>query len=277
MLELIEKGSPSGAHPTPLLFVHGGWHAAWCWEDHFLGFFADNGFRAVAVSLRGHGGSTRPKPLHFCSITDYVDDVAAAASILGTDPVVIGHSMGGFVVQKYLENHHAPAGVLMASMPSRAVHRAAVALRVMRRHPAATLRSWTVGTTADLVNTPRLTRDHFFSTHSPEHVVEACAERLQAESIRAPGWLVPSRPDRVTTPLLVLGREIDRTITNDAVHATADAYGTGAEFIPGMGHNMMLEPGWPNVAERIHSWLTDQGMYGRAPKIPGGPKGRGGP
>jgi hypothetical protein len=23
-----------------------------------------------------------------------------------------------------------------------------------------------------------------------------------------------------------------------------------------MGHNVMLEPGWPDVAERIDSWLT---------------------
>jgi hypothetical protein len=35
MLEVIDKGSCSHAHPVPLLFVHGGWHAAWCW-DHFL-------------------------------------------------------------------------------------------------------------------------------------------------------------------------------------------------------------------------------------------------
>jgi len=71
---------------------------------------------------------------------------------------------------------------------------------------------------------------------------------------------VRTRPDRVTTPLLVLGSEDDRTITNDAVRATASAHGTDAEFFPDMGHNMMLEPGWPNVAERIHFWLTSQGI-----------------
>jgi pimeloyl-ACP methyl ester carboxylesterase len=46
MLELIDKGSCSDAHPPPLLFVHGAWHAAWCWDENFLGFFADMGFRA---------------------------------------------------------------------------------------------------------------------------------------------------------------------------------------------------------------------------------------
>ncbi|MDT5299344.1 MAG: hypothetical protein QOG79_2586, partial [Mycobacterium sp.] len=28
MLEVIDKGTCSEAHPVPLLFVHGAWHAA---------------------------------------------------------------------------------------------------------------------------------------------------------------------------------------------------------------------------------------------------------
>ena len=55
MREVIDKGSCSEAHPAPLLFVHGSWHGAWCWDEHLLDFFADKGYRAVALSLRGHG------------------------------------------------------------------------------------------------------------------------------------------------------------------------------------------------------------------------------
>jgi hypothetical protein len=44
MLELIDKGSATESHPVPLLFVLGGWHAAWCWDEHFLDFFVDKGF-----------------------------------------------------------------------------------------------------------------------------------------------------------------------------------------------------------------------------------------
>ncbi len=117
MLDVIDKGHCTAAHPVPLLFVHGGWHAAWCWEDHFLDFFAENGFRAVAVSLRAHGKSATSQRLRTCSIADYVDDVRTAAAGLDIQPVIVGHSMGGFVVQKFLETHHAPACVLMASAP----------------------------------------------------------------------------------------------------------------------------------------------------------------
>jgi pimeloyl-ACP methyl ester carboxylesterase len=60
--------------------------------------------------------------------------------------------------------------------------------------------------------------------------------------------------------MLVLGGTHDGTITTNEVHATARAYRTQAELFPGMGHNMMLEPGWPAVASRIESWLGERGM-----------------
>jgi pimeloyl-ACP methyl ester carboxylesterase len=119
MLELIDKGSCSDAHPTPLIFVHGASLAAWCWDEHFLDFFADHGFRAVAVSLRGHGASTLPKRLNSCSVADYIDDVRSTVDMLSSEPVLIGHSMGCFVVQKYLEKHRAAAAVLIAPLRRR--------------------------------------------------------------------------------------------------------------------------------------------------------------
>jgi pimeloyl-ACP methyl ester carboxylesterase len=62
MLEVIDKGSATEPHPVPLLFVHGGWHAAWCWDENFLGFFADRGYRSIALSLRNHGNSDKKNP-----------------------------------------------------------------------------------------------------------------------------------------------------------------------------------------------------------------------
>ena len=111
---IVDKGLATESHPVPLLFVHGACHAAWCWDEHFLDFFADKGYRAVALSLRGHGASSLSKPLKSCSIADYVDDVHAVVGNLGSPPVLIGHSMGGFVVQNYSGMHGAPAGVIMA-------------------------------------------------------------------------------------------------------------------------------------------------------------------
>ena len=94
MLEVIDKGSCSESHPAPLLFVHGAWHAAWCWDENFLGFFADKGYGAVALSLRNRGNSDKNNPRK-SSVADLVSDVASVANDLPAEPVVIGHSMGG--------------------------------------------------------------------------------------------------------------------------------------------------------------------------------------
>jgi hypothetical protein len=47
MLEAIDKGRAVNPHPTPLLFVHGAAHGAWCWDEHFLDFFAEKGYIAL--------------------------------------------------------------------------------------------------------------------------------------------------------------------------------------------------------------------------------------
>jgi pimeloyl-ACP methyl ester carboxylesterase len=261
-LEVIDKGRCSEAHPTPLLFVHGGEHAAWCWDEHFLDFFADKGYRALALSLRGHGGSSTSKRLRTCSIADYVEDVCSVADHLTATPVVIGHSMGGFIAQKYLETHDAPAGVLMASVPPRG-HLGAT-LRLVRRRPWRSFRSMIWGKPSILFSTPDLVREAFFTAHTPESIVARTAARIQEESPRALGRDMTFsnlvRVGDVTTPVLVLGGDKDGSYSHADVRATARAYRTEAEFFPGLGHDMMLEDGWPAVADRIHTWLNAQGL-----------------
>jgi pimeloyl-ACP methyl ester carboxylesterase len=261
MLELIGRGSCSDAHPTPLLFVHGGTLAAWCWDEHFLDFFADNGYRAIALNLRGHGGSPVLKPLNKCTIADYVDDVRSVAATLPTTPVLIGHSMGGFVVQKYLETGNAPAAVLVSSAPPRTFF--LTSLRLARKHPWLAVKFSATRKNLTIYPTSAHMREVMFCAHTPEPIVEQCFARLQEDSYRALGadmnLLNLVRPRRVTTPMLVLeGAEIGWG--HRPAREIARAYHTAAEFFPNMGHNMMLEPGWQAVAERIDSWLGAQGL-----------------
>lgn len=192
-----------------------------------------------------------------CSIADLVDDVDSVASSLPTRPVVIGHSMGGFVVQKYLETYDAPAGVLVAAIPPRGA--GGFLLRGMKRHPWHTIRGIVTQRSLHGYSTPKLAREYFYSPHTPEPDVVRYAARLDEEF---PGKLTQDmvrrglpKPDLVTAPLLVLGAEHDGCITQEEFHATARAYRTEAEIFPDMGHNMMLEPGWEAVADRIHTWL----------------------
>ena len=87
----------------PLLFIHGAYTAAWCWEEHFLPFFAAAGYPAYAVSLSGHGASPGRKHLDSFSIADYVKAVATVVATLPAPPVLGGHSRCGFVLPKYRE------------------------------------------------------------------------------------------------------------------------------------------------------------------------------
>lgn len=121
-LEIISrhpaKTPPAGTtRMPPLLFVHGAFSGAWIWDAKFLPWFAERGWEAHAVSLRGHGNSEGRDRLHDFGIADYVDDVLEAAGRLSAPPVLIGHSMGGMVVQRALAKRRFPAGVLMASAP----------------------------------------------------------------------------------------------------------------------------------------------------------------
>lgn len=261
MLEVIDRGAVTQSHPVPLLFVHGAWHAAWCWDQHFLGFFADRGYRAVALSLRGHGDSTTERPLRHCSASDFVEDIDVVARDLCTAPVIIGHSMGGLIVQKYLESHHTPAAVLMTSMPPQG--NLGATMRWIRSHPWHFTKMTVTGKALPYISTPALARERFFSAHTPDSDVQEYAGRLQEDSARVGlDCLVLNlpRPERVATPLLVLGAELDGAHTRKEILATARAYRTQAEFFPAMGHNMMLEPGWEAVAQRIHTWLGTRGL-----------------
>ncbi|WP_236980409.1 MULTISPECIES: alpha/beta hydrolase [Mycobacterium] len=237
--------------------MHGAYHAAWCWDDHFLDFFVRHGYRVLAPSLRGHGGSPLSQRLNDCSIADYVQDICSVADALASAPVVIGHSMGGFIVQKYLEVRRAPAAVLVASAPPGGLN--ATALRTAAAHPVKTLRAALGRNMFAVVESPRLAREAFFTPATPELIVSRCRERLQQESHRAlsvdvtRGEMV--RTELIDAPMLVLGALWDGMLSLRQVSATARAYQTTATFFA-MGHDMMLEPGWAAVAAHIDAWLT---------------------
>ena len=65
---------------------------------------------------------------------------------------------------------------------------------------------------------------------------------------------------RVRTPLLILGTADDACFSPTEMRAAARAYGTEAEIFPGMGHDMILEPGWAAVTDWIDTWLGTRGL-----------------
>lgn len=255
-LEIISKRPLDGAHPTPLLFVHGMLHGAWCWDVHFLDYFARHGFVAHALNLRGHGSSEGRERLRWTRIADYVDDVANAVRQLSGAPVLIGHSMGGFVIQKYLEDHDAPGAVLLSSPPP--VGLRGTALKIARRRPFVFARVNVTLSLQSVIATPQLAREAFFSPDFPDDELLTYWRLMQDESYMAFLDMVAlnlPKPAKVKTPLLILGAARDNMLTPSEIEATARAYHTRFEIIPGVAHNSMLEQRWQTVAERILIWV----------------------
>ena len=260
-LEMITRKPDTDPRATSILFVHGAWHGAWCWEEHFLPYFAERGYTSHAVSLRGHGASQSPVRFRLARIADYVADVAQVVEQLPEPPVLVGHSMGGLVVQKYLEAHTLPGAVLLASVPVKGVLR--TTLRIALRHPLAFLKANLTWSLYPIIGKPALCREAFFSADISNENLEAFFERMQDESYLAfldmMLFNLP-HPERVQTDLLILGANDDTIFYPDEIQATAKAYQTQPVMFPDMAHDMMLERNWESVADRILSWLDEKGF-----------------
>jgi alpha-beta hydrolase superfamily lysophospholipase len=260
-LELVTREPQSASRSTPILFVHGMWHAAWCWEEHFLPYFAQRGYTVHAMSLRGHGGSEGRERLRWATMADYISDAKQIIEQIGQTPILVGHSMGGAIVQKVLESYQAPAAILLASAPHTGLIPATV--RVFLRHPLAVIKVNLKLSLLPVVRTPSMAQEILFSADMPKEQLQGYFSRIQDEAYCAYmdllGLNLP-RPKRVKTPVLVLGAADDTVFAQGETERMARAYGTQAEFFANMAHNMMLEAGWQSVADRMLAWLDERGL-----------------
>lgn len=260
-LEVLSCVPPGGpAHATPLLFVHGAFSGAWVWDEHFLPWFAEQGYAAHALSLRGHGGSYGREHIDVWSVHDYVDDLAAVIADLGVTPVLIGHSMGGFVVQKYLERHPAPAAVLMCSVPPQGLVAAQFSMLFQKPDLMLELNRLLGG--ADVA--PDVLREALFAQEVPAETLARYYRLMQPESQRAIWDMsvfgLPLLDRMHRPPLLVLGAEHDALMPAFLVQSTARTYGVPDKIFRGLGHGVMLEKDWKHVAETVRDWLAEQGI-----------------
>jgi pimeloyl-ACP methyl ester carboxylesterase len=98
-IEFVEQGDSNG---LPMVFLHG-MGDSWRSFEGVLPFLPPN-IRAFAVSLRGHGRSSRP-PGGYGS-GDFSDDVARLLDAVGVGrAVVVGHSMGSLAAQRLALDH----------------------------------------------------------------------------------------------------------------------------------------------------------------------------
>lgn len=248
-LEVLEYLPEMNSKAIPLLFIHGANHGAWCWKENFLPYFSSKGFPSYALSLRGHSGSEGREKLHSFSLKDYMDDVLETMLILKNKPVLIGHSMGGAIVQKILLLHpdKIKAAVLMAPVPPNGMLKDEFRLKLTKF--IIQIFKW------ENVN---FYEYMFFSKELPVKKRKMYLRLLQPESNKARNDLVKviiTKPISTIVPLLVLGSRRDNIFSKRTIFYIGKTYKTKPAMFSNICHDMMLDPNWKIVADHILTFL----------------------
>jgi non-heme chloroperoxidase len=100
-LHLLETGNSRG---RPIIFIHGFSQCCIAWRRQMSSDLADD-YRLVAMDMRGHGLSDKPRE----GYTDprlWADDVNAVIHALGLDhPILCGWSYGSLVILDYIRHY----------------------------------------------------------------------------------------------------------------------------------------------------------------------------
>ena len=256
----IMRGVSSAIDPTrpPVVLVHGAWHGAWCWQGNFLDYFAANGFETCAIDLRGHGKSPAQKTMRWNRISDYVDDVLTLVETCEQPPIVIGHSMGGFICQHLMARTNHLSGVgLLASAPHFGVWGAT--WRTARSNSLSFLKANMTMSLYPLVSDPNEAVTLFLDEDVEPSKGQAFASKLCDESYLSfldMLFLDLPKQSPALAPICVIGGAKDKLFSPDSQQAIAKHYDAECHIISGASHNVMMSKHWEKAAEIYLSWAT---------------------
>ncbi len=229
-----------------VLFVHGGFHGAWCWSL-YLRLFHQHGIPAAAVDVRGHGGLAQTNAFITHGVREMAQDVVDAAAALGGDVVLAGHSLGALVAMAAAERI-APRGLVLLAP---AAPRNIAGVRSLPPFPSAhaTLppgeeraRTWFLSGYGGDDITPYLQR---LCPESPALLNDCYQARVEAD----PAW--------VKGPALCLsgGRDDSPIHSAGQDEAVAALFKAETHRLPQAGHCLMLDDSWNAGAHLILDWL----------------------
>jgi pimeloyl-ACP methyl ester carboxylesterase len=272
-------GTVEAANLTPVLFVHGAWLSSGSWEN-FATYFGNRGYPVSAPEWPRKDGDVDKlradaDALEGLGLTEIVDHYEKEIRALDEQPVLIGHSFGGLIVELLLDRGLGRAGVAMSPAPPKGIlvlpfsslKAAAPALA----HPSRwhgvvplTLEEFTYG---------------FVNTFSPEAAKAAYEKYAVPETgqifyeagfanfrLHPPTEVHFKNDDRA--PLLIVGATKDNTVPASLARKQYDKYGKAAaqtDYIEfeGRPHLLMVADGWEEVAAATESWIAR--VLGRAP------------
>ena len=260
-LELVTVAADTPGRRSPVLCIHGVYHAAWCWEN-YLTHFAYNGFNTHALSLRGHGGSEGKEFLRRARFRDYLEDVQQTAQKFDEPPILIGHSLGGMLTQRYIEENEVAAAVLVSTSTSRSLRQATLPLlRAFPRQVAQALVTFNPDHLYKNAGPAKalLFGEQLINSDLRVHIDRVVRENESRRIFMDVSFLRFHAP-RKPAPVLVVGGGRDFGVPRSAFEENAAIYDTSAVIFEDMPHDLMLAEGWQTPADHILNWLKKLGL-----------------
>lgn len=275
-LEILHEEKLGQTPKGDIVFVHGICHDARCWKN-FIDFFSARGYRCSALSLRGHGRSGGPKRFRLFTLADYVEDVKQAVAQCDTKPFLIGHSMGGAVVQQYIGNHADSVRGAVLFAPATAPKMNRWETFASLRHPdmlKAACVSWGFKSPKNAQGTAFFTSVGENGKRSQRIAnPEPYMALLQTESWRITLFQLYkeyTKNHQLSVPVFVIGSYADAYFPEKSLVSTADKYKgngkTALMILRNLCHDMMLDPDWEESAKPVLEFIEDPEKFVNNPK-----------
>ncbi len=256
---------------TPVLFIHGLWLHASSW-DPWAERFRTAGYDPQTPGWPGDGDTVEacrqnPDAIGDHGIDDVVAHFAGIIDTLPSAPILVGHSFGGMIAQKLLGQDRALAAVAIDAAQIKGV------LPV----PLSALRA-TLPVFKNPANKHRavsLTAEQFRFAFANAISDDESDQLFERWTIPAPGRPLfeaaaanfnPHSPAKVDTdnqnrgPLLLIASGKDNTVPESVTRATLKQYRHSAAVtdittFPDRGHSLVIDSGWPEIADTCLTWL----------------------
>lgn len=252
---------------TPVVFVHGAFCGGWAF-DAFREPFENAGFETHAPNLPHHERGADLEQLALSGLKDYAHAITHYVHSLRAPPVLVGHSLGGLVVQLaaaqtpiaglVLLAPSAPWGVPATTLDEHSNQFGLSLLGDYWRRPVPPDYRVARATTLD-----RLSREdarHAFARFVPESG-RAIREAVQWWSDHSMASQAPVY--RIAAPVLGIAGGKDRVNPSSTIRRVISRFPGGqAHFheFPEMSHWLVGEPEAPEVAALTLQWFEARGI-----------------
>jgi pimeloyl-ACP methyl ester carboxylesterase len=241
-----------------VVFLSGVAHRRQCW-DQMAHYLAQRGIRSVTLDYRAHGASTGSQPIQTVTLDDCVADLAAVLEAEQRDPrqtVLVGHSYGGGVAQRYAQQYPIAGLVLMDTL-ALGLWWKDVLRQVpyhLTHHPRLYRRLAT--DPSELFRTERGARAYLFRKDTPPETIQGYLNECWCPaSGRALQQMLFARslPLRTRHILFLAGRQ-DASVSLRLIRQSAARLQAPLVELEGP-HDGMLADGWQRVAEVVRAWV----------------------